>query len=296
MIRRRLPAWGAALVVALVATLVPRFVAGATYATFTRVDGSASFVHRPDGPVFVLVVGSDERAGLEGARGDALHVIGVNPGAGAGTILNIPRDTLVDVPGVGLAKINEAYRVGGPQLQAEVVRRLTGAPISVVLSTTFAGFQSMVDELGGVAVHVPFPMADRNSGAFFGQGWTRMSGPQALAFSRNRGIPNGDIARTTMQAHLILSAMAELRGRGTGAADTLRYLSVLLRHTRVEGIEVRELYHLGRMALAVDPGRVRSYTMPASIGTYGRASVVFARPEAAGVFADFRDDALLQSH
>jgi hypothetical protein len=99
-----------------------------------------------------------------------------------------------------------------------------------------------------------------------------------------------------MQGHLILAALADLRGRGTGAADTLRYLSVLLRHTRVEGLGVRDVYHLGRLALSLDPGRVRSYTMPASIGTYGLASVVWARPEAAGLFADFRDDALLQSH
>jgi LCP family protein required for cell wall assembly len=296
VIRRRLPAGGAALVVAIAATVLPRVVAGATYVTFTKVDGSASFVDRPDGPVFVLVIGSDERAGLEGARGDALHVVGVNPAAGAGTILNIPRDTVVDVPGIGLAKINDAYRYGGPQLQADVVRQLTGAPISVVMTTTFAGLTAMVDELGGVTVDVPFPMADPNSGAFFPQGRVHMDGAQALAFSRNRHIPNGDLARTGMQAHLILAALADLRARGTSATDTLRYLSVLLRHTRIEGLGVREVFHLGRLALSVDPARVRSYTMPASIGTLGAASVVWARPEAAGLFADFRDDALLQSH
>lgn len=296
MIRRRLAGWAIAAVVGLVATAAPRVVAGATYVTFTKVQGVASFVDRPDAPVFILVVGSDERPGLEGARGDALHVIGVNPAAGAGTILNIPRDTVADIPGIGLWKINDAYRYGGPQLQAEAVRRLTGAPISIVATTTFTGFQSMVDELGGVDVHVPFAMGDPNSGAYFPQGLVHMNGSQALAFSRNRGIPQGDLARTGMQAHLILSALTELRGRGTGAADTMRYLSVLLRHVRIEGMPVRDLYHLGRMALDLDPARVRNVTMPASAGFLGAASVVWAAPSAGGLFADFRDDALLQSH
>src|SRR4051794_36548496 len=47
--------------------------------------------------VFVLLIGSDERAGLGGSRGDALHVIGLNAGAGKATILDIPRDTWVNI-------------------------------------------------------------------------------------------------------------------------------------------------------------------------------------------------------
>lgn len=296
MIRRRLIAWGVAVVIAVVGTVAPRVVAGATWASFTMVEGSASFVDRPDAPLFVLLVGSDERGGLEGARGDALHLVGLNAQAGAGTILNIPRDTIVDIPGRGMGKINDAYRYGGAALQAEVVRRLTGAPVSIVIATTFDGFQRMVDELGGVEVDVPFAMADPNSGAYFQAGRTRMTGAQALAFSRNRRLPDGDLNRTTMQAHLLLSALSDLRGRGTGAADTLRYLSVLLRHVRVDGLGVREMYHLGRTALAIDPARVRNYTMPAVPGWYGAASVLYAGAAAPGLFADFRDDALLQSH
>lgn len=210
MIRRRLTAWSLAVVVALVGTLAPRLVAGATWASFTMVEGSASFVDRPDAPLFVLLVGSDER--------------------------------------------------------------------------------------GGVEVDVPFAMADPNSGAYFQAGRTRMTGAQALAFSRNRRLPDGDLNRTTLQAHLLLSALSDLRGRGTGAADTLRYLSVLLRHVRVDGLGVREMYHLGRTALAIDPARVRNYTMPAVPGWYGAASVLYAGAAAPGLFADFRDDALLQSH
>ena len=43
--------------------------------------------------MFILVLGSDERAGLDGARADAMHLIGLNPRSGRATMLNFPRDT-----------------------------------------------------------------------------------------------------------------------------------------------------------------------------------------------------------
>ena len=55
----------------------------------------------PGEPVFVLVMGSDARPGETRSRGDALHVIGINPAEGKATILNIPRDTWTNIPGRG---------------------------------------------------------------------------------------------------------------------------------------------------------------------------------------------------
>lgn len=247
--------------------------------------------------VFVLLVGSDERAGLDGARGDALHVVGLNPRAGRATILNIPRDTWVDIPGRGQGRVNEAYHYGGAQLQAETVRRLTGAPISYVLTTTFDGLVAMVDTLGGVNVDVPYAMDDVFSRAKFAAGPQRLNGTQALAFSRNRHVPDGDISRTAHQGQLIIHALADLRARGVSGTDTIRYLDVLYRNVRTEGISPTDLFRLGRAALAVAPENVRNFTIPVSVGMRGRASVVFARQPLAGrVFADFADDGVLQAH
>lgn len=246
---------------------------------------------------FVLVIGSDERAGLSGARGDALHVVGLNPGAGKATILNIPRDTWVDIPGHGQGRINEAYRYGGAQMQAQTVRNLTGAPITYVLQTTFAGFIAMIDALGGVEVDVPYLMSDPNSGAAFNPGPVVMTGERALAFSRNRHIPDGDLNRTMNQGQLIIHGLAKLRKEGTSPTDVLHYLDVLFRNVRTEGINSTDLYRLGRAALAIDPADVRNYGMPARVGTVGSASVVFVRqPDATSVFVDFADDGVLQAH
>lgn len=246
---------------------------------------------------FVLLIGSDERAGLDGARGDALHVVGLNPGQGKATLINIPRDTYVDIPGHGQGRVNEAYRYGGAQLQAETVRRLTGAPIKYVLTTTFAGFINMIDALGGVEVDVPFPMSDPSSGAAFNPGPVRMTGERALAFSRNRHIPDGDIRRTGNQGQLIVHGLADLRKQGTSPTDVIGYLDVLYRNIRTEGINSTDLFRLGWAALQIDPAQVRNYTIPVRVGTVGGASVVFVnQPAATGVFADFADDGILQAH
>jgi LCP family protein required for cell wall assembly len=247
--------------------------------------------------VFVLLVGSDERAGLDGARGDALHVVGLNPGLNRATIIDIPRDTWVDIPGHGAGRINTGFQFGGPQLQAEVIRRLTGAPISYVITTTFAGLQAMVDAIGGVNVQIPYHMDDKNSGAAFEPGLQRLNGRQALAFSRDRHIPDGDLVRTAHQGQLIVHALADLRGKGTSGTSTLRYLDILYRNVRTVGISPTELFHLGRAALAIPPANVRNFPMPAYVGLKGKLSVVFVRqPVAQGVFQDFADDGVLQAH
>ena len=245
---------------------------------------------------FVLLIGSDERPGLEGARGDGLHVVGLNSSQGKATILNIPRDTWVEIPGQGQGRVNEAYRFGGAQLQAQTVSNLIGAPISYVLTTTFGGLVSMVDSLGGLEVDIPFPMDDQNSGAAFLPGRQVINGSQVLAFTRNRYIPDGDILRTAHQGQVVIHALESLRKRGTSGTDVLGYLDVLFRNVRTENITPTDLYRLGRGALAVDPGDVRNYTVPSQVGTRGNQSVVFVRPEGTALFADFADDGILQAH
>ncbi len=263
--------------------------------TAVAASGTAAQHRGPDGTVFVLALGSDERAGLGGARADALHVIGLNPTLGQATILDIPRDTWVDVPGRGNHKINEAYSLGGPQLQAETITAFTGIPIDYVLTTTFDGLIAMVDAMGGLVIDVPQAMDDRNSGAAFEPGLQLLTGEQTLALSRNRNIGGGDLTRTYNQGLVIVAALTQLRSNGTDAFDVIGYLDVLLRNVRTE-VDVVDLYHLGRAALAVDPAQVRNLTMPATTGRVGSASVVFSTGDAPGVFADMADDGVLQQH
>jgi len=258
-----------------------------------KVD-EARFHPDPGKPVFVLVMGQDARPGQSQSRGDALHVIGINPEAGKATILNIPRDTWTNIPGRGIDKINAANYYGGPLLQARAVSALVGVDISIVLSTGFDGLADMVDELGGINVDVPVAMNDKTSGAVFPEGTVRMDGGAALAFARNRNLSGGDFTRSHDQGILILAGLSKLQDSAPTPANTLKWMAVLARHVRLDGIGLGDLYRLGRVALAIDPAEVRNITMPGSAGSAANQSVVFVGASAPALFADFRDDAVLQ--
>lgn len=272
-------------------------LSGETYLSVHRLaapSGVASFTPAPDGPVFIAVIGNDERPGLEGARGDSLHVIGVNPQLGQATILGFPRDLGVDIPGHGNQKINAANALGGAELSARTLGRVVGVDIAYAVETNFDGFIGMLDELGPITVQVPAPMFDRDSGADFDPGPNEMSGERALAFSRDRkSFPSGDIARSENQGLVILAALAKVRGDGGGPAGTFRALAVLGRHTHLEGMGVKDLYTLGRVATAVDPANVRNVVVPVGSGSGTNLRLL---PQAAALLDDFRDDGVLQAH
>ncbi|MEA2686623.1 MAG: polyisoprenyl-teichoic acid--peptidoglycan teichoic acid transferase [Actinomycetota bacterium] len=259
-----------------------------------KVD-EAHFNPVPGGVVFLLVLGNDARPGESISRADAIHLIGLNPSLGQASILDIPRDTYTAIPGHGTDKINAAHAYGGPTLMAEAVSALVGVDIPYVITTGFVGLAAMVDELGGVDVNVPTAMADPNSGAFFSAGAHHMTGEDALAFSRNRGISGGDFSRSRNQGILILAALAKLRGEGPSPANILRSLAVFFRHTTLDGLGLPELYRLGRLGLSIDPDTVNNVVMPGVAGSAGSASVVFPTAAADGVFADMRDDGLISA-
>jgi ABC-type antimicrobial peptide transport system permease subunit len=132
----------------------------------------SSSVEVPTNLVWVLAIGSDARPGgdMRKSNGDSIHLIGVDPQTGAGTVVGFPRDSWVKIPGRGTGKINSALAMGGPKLMAETVRQLTGLPVDFYVLTAFEGFQRIVDELGGVNVQVDKRMNDKNSGARFDPG------------------------------------------------------------------------------------------------------------------------------
>ena len=247
-------------------------------------------------PFFALLVGNDGRPGLEGQRGDALHVLAVNPSTSSATILNIPRDTWAPIPGHGSEKITMAYWFGGPALQAETVGRFLGVPISFIITTSFDGFVRMVDEMGGLDFDVPFPMDDFNSGARLAAGPQRLDGAAALAFARNRHVPDGDLRRTEHQGRLLISALSKVQNEAASPSKTLRALGILARNTQLDGVGLTDLYRLARLAMSVDPTQVRNVTLPARNGKVGPQYVVFANPSAGPLLADLRDDAVLQAH
>jgi LCP family protein required for cell wall assembly len=298
MTAARWPSRRAAMVV--VAVVVLAVVVGTTAwmrsgATYLRVVSTQSAGTRwtPDQPLWVLLLGDDRRDNGGCGCTDAVHLVGIPAGGGSAVILNIPRDTRMNIPGVGMRRVNEAYQKGGPSLAAETIGRFAGVPVSYVFVTTFGGVRGMVDELGGLPIDLPFAFNDRNVGLDLPAGPIVLNA--ALSISRSRKqFASGDFQRTANQAMLLVAGLAKLRAEGTSAQDTLRYLTVLMRHVKVQGADTAQLVRLGRLALSIDPAAVRSVVLPGRPVMIGGASMVEATPR--NLLADFADDAILQNH
>jgi len=247
----------------------------------------------PTDLVWVLAIGSDARPGQDMRRtnGDSIHLIGVDPGTGAGTIVGFPRDSWVAIPGHGTGKINSALALGGPQLMAQTVRQLTGLPVDYYVLTGFDGFQKIVDEVGGVDVNVGQKMNDHFSGAYFQPGWYDMNGGQALAYSRDRhDFANGDFTRSLDQGNVFLSALAKLRAEVGDDGGLQRWIGVLLRHADFDS-PPQQLLPLAALARRIDPAKVTNVVVPGRSGIVGGADVVFLTDAARQLFVDLRPDA-----
>jgi polyisoprenyl-teichoic acid--peptidoglycan teichoic acid transferase len=284
---------GCLVIGAWVATGLPTPAKGDTWFRIMKVPpmGVASYTTgQPDQVQFFLAVGNDSRDPNGVGLGDAIHVIAVNPQARAGTIIDIPRDTSVG----GGGKINGVLANGGLARFTETISGFVGVPIRFAITTNFAGFIDMVNEFGGIDVNITQPMHDQNSGTDFDPGPNHLNGEGALAFSRDRySFSAGDVSRTENQGFLLITALQNIQQRNPGAAGILNLLGNLGRHVQMENVSFVDLYRLGRLALAIDPANIKNVVIP----TGGGAGTNLAPgPGIDSLFADFRDDGVLQSH
>lgn len=254
--------------------------------------------HPPaDGLTFVLVAGSDARPGepVTRTRADSLHVVAVDPSGGRGTIVGIPRDAWVDIPGHGSGKINSALALGGPQLLARTVTDLTGMPIRWYVITGFDGLVALTNDLGGVAVHVDRRMDDRASGAHFDRGWHHFDGGEALAFARDRNDTEyGDFSRSLNQGVLMLATLVKMRTEIGDEGGLARWLGALRDHVHLD-IGMDDLFALGVTARRLDPRRVANVVASGTVGRAGGQSVVFLDDDARRLFADVAEDGVMAS-
>jgi LCP family protein required for cell wall assembly len=149
----------------------------------------------PFGGQQVVLLGSDARA-EEASRSDTIVITK----AGSG-MLAVPRDTLVDIPGVGEDKINAAFASGGPELTVETLENLTGLRMNDYVIVHFGGVEEIVDAMGGITLEVDNPIRVGIDGrrVYIPAGTQTLDGTQALAYVRYRGGPTADIGRIGRQ-------------------------------------------------------------------------------------------------
>ncbi len=167
------------------------------------------------GPEYILLLGSDARPGEKRARSDSIVIARLEKDTQKVTLLSIPRDTRVAIPGHGDDKITHANAFGGPALAIKTVKRYTGLPINHYVELNFAGFADIVDALGGVTVDVDQAINDphgANTGGvsnvtYIPAGEQKLSGPEALTYVRARHLAGGDLTRMKHQ-QTFLKALA----------------------------------------------------------------------------------------
>lgn len=251
--RRRRERLGRALSwVAVCLSVVVFAVATLGYALFRKYDGNIDRIPgltaalpglskpaaAPHGARNVLLVGSDTRetTGTQfqgkgktytsGQRSDTIILAHLYGDSNQAQLVSIPRDSYVTIPAYTdpkgtftaqhLAKVNSAIEEGGPALLLATVEKLTDIRVDNYVQIDFAGFQTMVQKLGGVEVCLKHDEKESNSGINLKAGRQVISGPQALAFVRQRyGLPNGDIDRIRRQQAFIASIIRKVLSSGT---------------------------------------------------------------------------------
>lgn len=265
--------------------------------------------HRPSltDPIFILALGSDvgapryRRGGkVERGRADSIHIIAINPQQKAATIIGIPRDSYVPIPGHGQNKINAAMSSGGPDLMVRTVEALVrrgqaNFEFDYYMLGGFDDLEDMVNELGAIPVNVPYAMNDKASGARFRKGLQALDGREALALSRNRkDARRGDFGRSENQGLVLLGALTKARSEvARNPARTLAFLRIIFRHTRTD-IPLGEAFRLGLVALQISPTKVKNLVVPGTTGPSPAGSSVFlTQPATDRLLADVAEDGLL---
>uniref|UniRef100_UPI00259B7B78 LCP family protein n=1 Tax=uncultured Corynebacterium sp. TaxID=159447 RepID=UPI00259B7B78 len=174
-----------------------------------------------------LLVGSDSRTGLSeqdverlGTGGDLgtvrtdtimlMHL----PMRGKPTLVSIPRDSYVAVPGYGYDKINAAFAIGGPELLVETVEQNTGLHVDRYAEIGMGGLAGVVDAAGGVEICVAEPIDDPLANINLQPGCQTMDGATALGYVRTRATAQGDLDRVARQREFMTTLVDRVLSPG----------------------------------------------------------------------------------
>ncbi|HEX3931830.1 MAG TPA: LCP family protein [Nocardioides sp.] len=265
------------VVLAVVTLVLPDASPKTTEFALVKVDQGSAAALGPD-VISILAVGSDARPGEDftRTRGDALQLVTINTRTHAASIIGVPRDSWVDIPGHGIDKINASLYYGGPQLMGDTVGNLIGVHPDYVFVTRFQWLTQMVNWLGGIDIRNPFAFSDEYlKPKGFRAGRIHLDGYDALAYSRIRhSLPTGDFERSAHQEIVLKAIQAKVRANADkpgfvehGVLDAMSHMDT--------NLSPSQLFRLAQVMAQVDPSKVRSCVVQGGIGTSsGGASIV----------------------
>jgi len=173
----------------------------------------------------ILIVGSDSRATTDPGRADSIMLVGLDPVSRTMSVMSIPRDSRVNIPGHGYDKINatvnpDYFSDGGiPLLEKTVEAMIPGIKINYYAKADFTGFETVIDALGGVTINVEKAMYYKAVDVYINlkPGVQHMDGKTALEYARFRhdaigdfGFQNGEeLGRVVRQKALLKAIVAQ---------------------------------------------------------------------------------------
>jgi LCP family protein required for cell wall assembly len=275
-----------------------------------RIPALADYPERPaeGAGTTWLLVGSDSRAHLTPeqqaelttggdlgtGRTDTVLLVHV-PGLGSSTpttMVSIPRDSYVEIPGYGSDKINAAFVEGGAPLLAQTVEQATGLRLNHYAEIGFDGFAEMVDAVGGVEMCPKEPIDDPLAGINLPAGCQELDGRAALGFVRTRATPRADLDRMVNQREF-MSALLHRTASPAVWLNPFRWYPMA--HAASGAVTVGEgdhIWDLARLAWALR-NDITTTTVPIGefTGSDSGSVVVWNEEIADQLFAALRTDA-----
>ncbi len=264
---------------------------------------------RAGGPLYLLLVGSDNRDNLigdltyfgvfDGQRADVIMLFRVDPDSQRAQLVSLPRDLLVNRSDGGIEKLNAVY-ARDPNELIETVSLVTGVAINHYVEVDFVGFAAIVDELGGIDFYFALPSRDEKSGLDVPKGVVHMDGATALAYARSRNleelvdglwqrVPGSDLERTKRQQELIFTILNEVK-----RPDNLLDMGELVgavgeKITTDAGLGFDVLRDLAWDMRSFDTANLEAATLPVYFDTLEGVSYVRPHPDdAPALLVNFR--------
>lgn len=258
-----------------------------------EITGLSSWLsHDPGGPQTLMLLGSDKRKGADAAtfgkpRSDTIILVRLDPESAVTSMMSLPRDLLVDIPGVGRDKINIAYQHGGVRKTLQTVKSAIGVRVNHVINVNFTGFRQAVDQIGCVYIDVDRRYFNDNSNASYGdafatidikQGYQRICGQNALDYVRYRHGDN-DIIRGARQQDFLRQArnQAGVSELLSNAGDLKKIVKRNTRTSPMSGKELQQLLTLAARSAGKPVREVRISTEMRDKDPYVRASAAAFR-------------------
>ncbi|MHB1127955.1 MAG: LCP family glycopolymer transferase [Bacillota bacterium] len=222
------------------------------------------------GRVNILLLGTDSRPDEKTTRSDTIILLTLDRTTQKISMLSVPRDSLVEIPGHGTDRINAALGLGGPELAAQVVSSLLDQEIDYYVLTRMDGFKDIIDTLGGVTIDVEKNMhyIGRDSKGQIDvsinlkKGPQHLNGEKALQYVRFRQDALGDITRTQRQQKL-LKAMAEEFLQPSTIIKIPALIPALLKTVQTN-LTLRDAMSLVSLSKNLDKDQIVTLTLPGS--------------------------------